>query len=68
MDNELVHILCGIRKAEAGNSIATTFGGAEGDVEQRDIRGGEDGEVVGHLYLSTSREYWFRETMMMYGE
>lgn len=49
MDNELVHILCGIRKAEAGNSIATTFGGAEGDVEQRDIRGGEDGEVVGHL-------------------
>ena len=33
----------------AGNSIATTFGGAEGDVEQRDIRGGEDGEVVGHL-------------------
>lgn len=49
MDDELVHVLRGIREAEAGNAIAATFRGAEGDVEEGGIGGREDCEIVGHF-------------------
>jgi hypothetical protein len=49
MDNELVHVLCGIRESEAGDTIAAAFRGAKGDVEKGCIGGGEDREVVRHL-------------------
>ena len=33
MDNELVHVLRGLREAEAGNAIATTLGCAKRNIE-----------------------------------
>lgn len=37
VDDELVHVLRGVREPEAGNAIAATFGCSEGDVEYRGI-------------------------------
>lgn len=37
VDDELVHVLRGVREPEAGNAIAATFRCAEGDVEYRGI-------------------------------
>ena len=49
MDDELVHVLRRVWEAESRNAIASAFGGAKGDVEERCIGWGEDGEVVGHV-------------------
>lgn len=46
VDDELVHVLGGVREAEARDAISAAFGGAEGDVEERRVAGGEDCEVV----------------------
>jgi hypothetical protein len=46
VDDELVHVLCRVREAESRNAIASTFGGAKGNIEEGFVGGGEDGEVV----------------------
>lgn len=48
MDNELIHIPRRIWKAESSNAISAGFRRAECEGEERDVRRGEDGEVVGH--------------------
>lgn len=49
MDNKLVHVLRRVWEAEARDTIAARFGGAEREVEERHVSGGEDCEVVGHV-------------------
>lgn len=46
MNNKLIHVLRGIGESEACYSITASFGGAECQAEEWDIRGGEDREVV----------------------
>lgn len=46
MYDELVHVLRRFWEAEAGNAIATTFGCAKGNVEDRRVGWREDCEVV----------------------
>lgn len=54
MDNELVHVLRGIRESKAGDTIATAFRSSKGDVEKRCIGGREDREVVRHIAVCQS--------------
>ncbi len=49
MDDELVHVLGGVRETEAGNAITAAFGGAEGDVEYGSVGWREDREVIRHF-------------------
>ncbi|GLA29270.1 hypothetical protein AnigIFM63326_007170 [Aspergillus niger] len=49
MDNELVHVLRCIRESETGDPVTPGFGCAEGDVEEGDVRRGENCEVIGHF-------------------
>lgn len=49
VDDELVHVLRCIWEPEPRDAVAAALGGAEGEVEEGDVGGGEDGEVVGHF-------------------
>jgi hypothetical protein len=46
MHDELVHIPRGLAVAEAGDAIATGFGGAKGEFEERGVGRRDDAEVV----------------------
>ena len=53
MDNKLVHVLRCIRESETGDPVAPGLGCAEGDVEEGDVRRGENCEVIGHFGCSS---------------
>lgn len=46
VDDELVHVLRGVREAEASNTITTAFRCAEGNVEYWGICGRENSEII----------------------